>query len=163
MKFTTRSRYGATLLMDVAMNEEDGPVSLRDVGLRHDISLKYLEKLSRVLRERGYIESVAGAQGGYRLKVHPSAIPMGDVVFLLENIYEDEDCLAEESPCCERMGTCLTRTIWKRAIHAMFTTLNAITLEDLLRDACFCPKNNCDRAPSPFCDLHHPTKGGMAE
>lgn len=141
------------------MNEEKGPVSLRDVGLRHDISLKYLEKLSRVLRERGYLESVAGAQGGYRLKVHPSAIPMGDVVFLLENIYPDEACRSEDAPCCERLDSCLTRNIWKRAIHAMFTTLNAITLEDLLRDACFCPKNNCGIALS----LHLPEKSATAE
>jgi Rrf2 family protein len=143
MKFTTRSRYGTRLLMDIALSEKDGPVSLRDVSLRQDISMKYLEKLCRILRGAGYLESVAGAKGGYRLHVHPAAIRMGDVVFLLENGQTEEDCGDELKPCCDRLDACLTRSIWTRAVNAMRLTLNGVSLEDMLRDACFCPKNNC--------------------
>ena len=155
MKFTTRSRYGTRMLMDVALNEEDGPVSLRDIALRQEISLKYLEKLCRILREAGYLESLAGARGGYRLQVHPSAIRMGDVVFLLENGGTADDC-DEERPCCDRSDACLTRSIWTKAVNAMRDSLNTVSLEDMLRDACFCPKNNCSASfASPDAEPHH--------
>lgn len=147
MKFTTRSRYGTRLLMDIALNEEEGPVSLRDIAQRLEVSQKYLEKLSRILREAGYIESMVGALGGYSLKVHPSAIRMGDVVFLLENgTHERGEHPLNLPAFCDRKDTCITRNIWQRAIEAMRDTLNAISLEDMLRDACFCPPDGCEVA-----------------
>lgn len=147
MKFTTRSRYGTRLLMDIALHEEEGPVSLRDIAQRLEVSQKYLEKLSRILREAGYIESMVGALGGYSLKVHPSAIRMGDVIFLLES-GDPHAGLGKESPLafCDRRDSCITRNIWNRAITAMRDTLNAISLEDMLRDACFCPPDGCEVA-----------------
>ena len=151
MKFTTRSRYGTRLLMDIALNEEGGPVSLRDIAQRLEVSQKYLEKLSRTLREAGYIESMVGALGGYSLKVHPSAIRMGDVVFLLENgTHERGEYVPKLPAFCERKNACITRNIWHRAIEAMRDTLNAISLEDMLRDACFCPPDGCEMSFTSF-------------
>ncbi len=139
MKFTTRSRYGTRMLLDVALHEEGGPVSLRDIAKRQHISMKYLEKLSSILRRAGYIESIAGSRGGYRLHRDASSILMGDVVFLLEN--GEQSVLTLDVPDnCERVDTCTTRSIWARALHAMRDTLNAVSLEDMLRDACFCPE-----------------------
>ncbi len=147
MKFTTRSRYGTRLLMDVALNEENGPVPLRDIAERQHISAKYLEKLCTILRRGGYIESVAGPRGGYRLHMHASAIHMGDVIFLLEN--GDQAVEAFKTPDgCARKNTCATRSIWTRAVHAMRDTLNTVSLEDMLRDACFCPEDACIASPT---------------
>jgi Rrf2 family protein len=147
MKFTTRSRYGTRLLMDIALHEAEGPVSLRDIAQRLEVSQKYLEKLSRILREAGYIESMVGALGGYSLKVHLTAICMGDVIFLLE-AGEPRARPSQDNPLavCERRETCITRNIWNRAINAMRDTLNAISLEDMLRDACSCPTGGCEAA-----------------
>ena len=142
MKFTTRSRYGTQLLLDIALHEEEGPVSLRDTAVRLCISIKYLEKLSKILREAGYLESIVGSRGGYRLNVHVSAIRMGDVIFLLE-IGTHDVAAMENDTTCERQNKCVVRSIWEKAMHAMRDSLNAISLEDMLRDACFCPENPC--------------------
>lgn len=142
MKFTTRSRYGAQVLLDIALHEENGPVSLRDTAARLNISVKYLEKLSRILREAGYLESIVGSRGGYRLNEHASAIRMGDVVFLLETGAQDVAAM-EKDTSCPRKDTCVVRSIWAKAMRAMRDALNAVSLEDMLRDACFCPKDPC--------------------
>lgn len=142
MKFTTRSRYGTQLLLDVALHEEKGPVSVRDTAARLNISTKYLEKLSRMLREAGYLESIVGSRGGYRLKVHASAVRMGDVIFLLETGAHDIAAI-ENDTTCERKDECAVRSIWEKAVRAMRDALNAVSLEDMLRDACFCPEDPC--------------------
>jgi Rrf2 family protein len=143
MKFTTRSRYGTQILLEVALHEENGPVSLRDIAARLDVSVKYLEKLSKILKKAGYLESIVGSRGGYRLKVHPTAIRMGDVTFLLET----GEYAATSSPHgetdCPRVDTCAIRSIWTNAIQAMRDTLNAVSLEDMMGDACFCPGKPC--------------------
>lgn len=143
MKFTTRSRYGTQILLEVALHEENGPVSLRDIAARLDVSVKYLEKLSKVLREAGYLESVVGARGGYRLNVHPTAIRMGDVTFLLETGEHAAASAPHEETDCTRVDTCVIRSIWTNAIQAMRDTLNTVSLEDMLGDACFCPGKPC--------------------
>ena len=144
MKFTTRSRYGTQLLLDVALHEEDGPVSLRDISRRLGVSQKYLEKLSKVLREAGYLESIVGVHGGYRLNVHVAAVRMGDVIFLLETgAHTVEDTLSANGTDCPREASCALRLIWDNAVRAMRDTLNAVSLEDMLGDACFCPGKPC--------------------
>ncbi|SBV93662.1 Protein rrf2 [uncultured delta proteobacterium] len=143
MKFTTRSRYGTQILLEVALHEEDGPVSLRDIAARLDVSVKYLEKLSKILREAGYLESIVGARGGYRLNVHPAAIRMGDVTFLLETGEHAVSASLHEDTDCSRVDNCVIRSIWTNAIQAMRDTLNTVSLEDMLGDACFCPGKPC--------------------
>ena len=143
MKFTTRSRYGTQLLIDVGMHEADGPVSLRDVSERLGVSVKYLEKICRALREAGYLESVVGARGGYTLNAHASSIRMGDVVFLLETGDKKLTSLTTSLSSCPCGDGCSIRTLWIRALCAMRDELNTVTLESLLRDACFCPDTPC--------------------
>lgn len=142
MKFTTRSRYGTQLLLDIALHEEEGPVSLRDTAARLNVSVKRLEKLSRILRATGYLEGIVGSRGGYRLNVHVSAIRMGDVIFLLETGSHDISTMEDETTCA-RKDECVVRSIWEKAMHAMRDSLNAISLEDMLRYACFCPEDAC--------------------
>ncbi|GFM36845.1 Rrf2 family transcriptional regulator [Desulfovibrio psychrotolerans] len=146
MKLTTRSRYGTRMLLDIAMNQEDGPVSIKDIALRQEISLKYLEKLMRVLKKEGYIKSRLGAHGGYILARDPADIPIGDVAYALEKTAPCYDC-DERQNCCPRMHVCLTRTIWEEGAKALYNKLNTFTLADLIRDTSLCPKNQPDSVP----------------
>lgn len=146
MKLTTRSRYGTRMLLDIALNQEDGPVSIKDIAMRQEISLKYLEKLIRVLRKEGFIKSKLGARGGYTLARDPENIPIGDVVHSLEKTAPCFDC-DEDRTCCPRMHVCLTRTIWEEARKAMHQKLNSFTLADLIRDTDLCPKNQPNSVP----------------
>ena len=147
MKLTTRSRYGTRMLLDIALNQEDGPVSIKDIAMRQEISFKYLEKLIRVLRKEGFIKSKLGAHGGYMLARDPEEIAIGDVVLSLEKTAPCYDC-DEDRHCCPRIHVCLTRTIWEEAAKAMHAKLNSFTLADLIRDTSLCPKNQPDSVPS---------------
>ncbi len=146
MKLTTRSRYGTRMLLDIAMHGSEQPVSIKDIAQRQGISVKYLEKLIRVLRKAGYSTSTLGAHGGYQLAHKAEDIPVGDVVYALEEMEAPVEC-DEENPCCPRMAVCLTRTIWGEAAKAMYRKLNTFTLADLMRDASLCPKNACNISP----------------
>lgn len=146
MKFTTRSRYGIQILLDVALREEEGPVPLGDIASHLGVSVKYLEKLTKVLRKAGYLESVVGSRGGYWLNVHPTAIRMGDVTFLLEigeHAASPLSPLSKDETDCTRLDTCVMRSIWDKAMRAIRDELNKISLEDMLKDACFCPGKPC--------------------
>ena len=72
------------MLLDIAMPDKEKPVSLPGIAFRLGVSIKYLEKLSKILRQAGYQKSVVGSHDRYRLSVHPIAISMGDATFLLE-------------------------------------------------------------------------------
>jgi Rrf2 family protein len=118
------------MLLDIAMHThgDDQPVSIKEIADRQGISMKYLEKLIRVLKGAGYM-----------LARPPESILLGDVVFALEETVPTFECVDPE-PCCPRMDYCLTRTIWNEAAKAMYEKLNSFTLADLINDAELCPK-----------------------
>ncbi len=139
MKLTTRSRYGTRMVLDIAQNGGNGPVRIADIAKRQDISVKYLEKLIRELRDAGYIISRRGPKGGHVLNRKPADISVGEIVQVLEGEPRLVDCV--DGKTCERSSECLTRCIWQDASEAMFAKLNSITFEDLVRDRYLCPTN----------------------
>ncbi len=136
MRLTTKSRYGTRLILDLAVNAKDRPVPLSDISKRQNISLKYLEHLTRKLREAGLIKSQRGAYGGHMLKKAPADITVGDIVRTLEKATEITDCAeTEDKLCgvCNQAGDCLSRWVWIEASKAMFERLDDITVERLVR------------------------------
>jgi len=134
MRLTTKSRYGTRLILDLAINAQNGPVPLRDVSKRQNISLKYLEHLIRKLKEAGLIKSQRGPYGGHMLKKSPCDITVGDIVRTLEKTTAITDCaMAEDKLCgvCNRAGDCLSRWVWIEASEAMFKRLDEITIQSL--------------------------------
>ena len=134
MRLTTKSRYGTRLILDLAINAQNGPVPLRDVSKRQNISLKYLEHLIRKLKEAGLIKSQRGPYGGHMLKKSPAEITVGDIVRTLEKTNAITDCAVDEDKLCgvcNRAGDCLSRWVWIEASEAMFKRLDEITVETL--------------------------------
>lgn len=137
MKLTTRSRYGTRMVLDIAQNGGSGPVRIGDIAKRQNISVKYLEKLIRELRDAGYIRSRRGPKGGHMLTRSAEEIAVGEVVQVLEGEPGLVDCVAGHP--CERSGECLTRCLWQEASEAMYAKLNSITFADLVNDRYLCP------------------------
>ena len=134
MRLTTKSRYGTRLILDLAINAQNGPVPLGDVSKRQNISLKYLEHLIRKLKEAGLIKSQRGPYGGHMLKKSPADITVGDIVRTLEKSTAITDCAeTEDKLCgvCNRAGDCLSRWVWIEASEAMFKRLDEITIQGL--------------------------------
>lgn len=139
MKLTTRSRYGTRLLLDIALHSEDGPVPSKDTAQREGISLKYLEKLIKMLNEAGYVKGKRGPNGGNVLTKTPEDISIGAVAKILDG-QEDRMLECDGDPStCSRAAVCLRRSIWDDASQAMYKMLDSYTLADLIKDARLCP------------------------
>ena len=131
MRISTRSRYGTRMMLDIALHSQDGPVRIQDVAERQGLSVKYLEKLIRVLKEAGYIASKRGPKGGHMPAKDLSQITVGSVVRHLEGDGKLVECSSDES-CCVNEPLCLTRRVWAAAADAMFERLDTITFADLV-------------------------------
>ena len=131
MKLSTKGRYGVRLMFDLALQAGDGPVALKDIAARQEISEKYLSNLILVLKNAGFVHSVRGSQGGYTLARPPRDITLKDILLALE----ESMCLVEctEKPMlCQRSGDCLVRDVWSEVTGKMFEALESFTLEALL-------------------------------
>ncbi|HMV71446.1 MAG TPA: Rrf2 family transcriptional regulator [Pseudomonadales bacterium] len=133
MRLTTKGRYAVTAMLDLALHESTGPVSLADIARRQEISLSYLEQLFARLRRAGLVGSVRGPGGGYRLgRVH-SEIDVAQIIDAVNETYDTVGCQGIES--CDRGRMCLTQTLWYDLSGRIHSFLSAITLADLVSRA----------------------------
>ena len=132
MKLSTKMRYSARAMLDLALNYEKGVVSVREIAARQQVSPKYLEYLLTSLRAAGLVRSVRGAQGGHMLTRHPNQISLREIY----NAFEGTEGLVEctTSPeICARADGCVTLEIWFKCYAACMEILESTTLEDLAR------------------------------
>lgn len=132
MKLSTRARYGTRALLDLAGQQSDSPVQLKDIARRQNISLHYLEHIIAPLVGAGIVRSIRGARGGLQLTREPADITLGEVVQLLEGTSAPVDCVGRPETC-ERAGTCVTRDVWCEVQQAIDEKLDSITLRDLIK------------------------------
>ena len=116
MKISTKGRYAVRLLLDIAMNDEVEPVRLKDVAERQDISMKYLEQIISTLVRAGFVKSIRGPQGGYRLSKTPKEYTIGMILRQVEGSLAPVSCLEDEVNTCERQSECVTLRIWQERV-----------------------------------------------
>lgn len=137
MKISTKGRYGVSAMYDLALQQGQGPISLKSVAVRQGISEHYLEQLMATLRKAGYVQSIRGAQGGYILTKDPADISVGDIIRIMEGPIAPVDCLltsTENNQFCSRAGQCVTRDVWAKVRDSINNVLDSITLADLCKD-----------------------------
>jgi Rrf2 family protein len=132
MKLSTKIRYGARAMLELASHVGEGPVDLKEIAKRQDISIKYLEQVMIPLRTAGLVKSTRGAKGGYVLAKSPSEISLDDVVNTLEGPLYLVDCVGEPK-ACKKSSRCVTRDIWQDVSRALHGVLKSITLEEMVR------------------------------
>lgn len=130
---STRGRYALRVLIDLAENQEDGYIPMKDVATRQGVSLKYLEQILPVLTKNNLIKGVHGKGGGYRLQADPSEIRIGDVLRLTEVNLAPVSCLASDAEKCDREGICQTLDFWKGLNDVVNNYLDSKTLSDLIQ------------------------------
>ncbi len=135
MKLSTKGRYGVKAMVDLAFHSEEGPVPLKNIAERQNISENYLEQLFAILRRAGHIKSVRGAQGGYVLAHDPENVKIGSILRALEGSLAPVECVFEENPFrCDHSDNCVTKLIWERMRDKVNEVVDSITLKDLLSD-----------------------------
>ncbi len=134
MPLSTRGRYGLRAIIDIAINSNSGPLPLRVIAKRQEISESYLEQVFTSLRKAGLIISTRGAQGGYLLGKEPEQITAGDVLRALEGPITPAYCVSE-SPAnrCERKEICIVRPFWQDLNQLINNFLNTTTLAEIIK------------------------------
>jgi len=131
MKLSTKGRYGVRLMIDLAAHYGEGPVLLREIAKRQEISEKYLSNLINPLKATGLLEATRGVHGGYVLGKAPSEITMRDIVQAVEGPVCLVDCV-EKPACCNRTSLCIAHELWREAAEGMSGVLGKYTLADMV-------------------------------
>ncbi len=132
MKITTQCRYGLRVLLDLAIYASDErPRMLRDIAKNQDLSEKYLSLLTIKLRRAGFISSVRGAGGGYKLARPPKMIMLVDVLEVMDGPVSIVKCLNKANRC-SRSKHCVTQTLWSQINQQVRNVFAQYTLLDLL-------------------------------
>ncbi len=143
MKLTTKGRYAVTAMLDLAMHDEETPVSLADISARQDISLSYLEQLFSKLRKSDLVLSMRGPGGGYRLKGDPKDIVIANIISAVDENVDATRCGG--SGDCEGGRPCLSHDLWMDLSEQIRIFLSGISLEDMkqrsisMKDKCLSP------------------------
>lgn len=130
MKISTKTRYGMRLMIDIAQNQCDGRVALKDAAERQGISKKYLEQVVAPLVSTGLLTVTRGPQGGYRLTREAQDITLADIVSASEDGLELLACVFDDE-ACERSCDCASRHIWGGLQDAVRSYLENQTLADV--------------------------------
>lgn len=132
MKISTKGRYALRLMLDLAIHKEDSPVRIKDIAARQDISDKYLEQIISSLNKAGYVKSIRGPQGGYKLAKDPSYYTVGMILRLTEGSLAPVACLDDEINRCDRQESCATLELWKQLDTAIKSVVDTVTLAKLV-------------------------------
>lgn len=130
MKLSSKCKYGARLMLDLALHYGAGSVMLKDIARRQEISEKYLSQIIISLKSAGYVMSKRGPRGGYLLAQSADSITLKGIVTTLEGNSRITDCGA-----CKRSAACAMKDIWCRLDNIISDFLGGITLRVLADEA----------------------------
>lgn len=134
MRISSRGEYGVRAMFDLAQRYGEGPIPLKLIAERQDISEHYLEQLMGSLRKAGLVASVRGAQGGYELNAHPENVTVGDIIRALEGsvlvVHGNEPDKPIDSDN-QNLDHLVLRSMWVDMAAQVNDVLNQVTLADL--------------------------------
>ncbi len=134
MMISTKGRYALRVMIDLAQQDREGFVSLKEIAGRQDISVKYLEVMAAALSRAGLIESQRGKEGGYRLQKPAEYCSIREVLRAAEGGIAPVDCVGcvDTEKECERATDCVARPMWTRLDRMINDYLDSVSVADLL-------------------------------
>ena len=130
MRLTTKGRYAVTAVLDLAIHQHKGPVSLAAISERQCISLSYLEQLFSKLRRNGVVKSTRGPGGGYKLLNHAEDITISDIIVAIDESCQVASC--EDKGGCKGDYQCLTHDLWQEISNEIRGFLDGISLAEVM-------------------------------
>ena len=130
MRLTTKGRFAVTAMVDLALRQNRGPVTLAAISERQHISLSYLEQLFGKLRRASLVSSVRGPGGGYNLAQAPNQVTVADIVSAVDEPLDATQCAGKEN--CHDEKRCMTHDLWATLNEKMYEYLSSVTLADLV-------------------------------
>lgn len=130
MRLTSKGRYAVTAMIDIAIHQPQGAVSLSDIATRQQISLSYLEQIFTRLRRAQLVESVRGPGGGYLIALPLTDINIQQIVQAMSEDLDARQCRGAEN--CQDGRACLSHSIWDDLSATIAEFLSQISLAQLL-------------------------------
>lgn len=132
MKLGTKGRYAVMAMVDLAMYDNEQPITLGEIAERQEISLSYLEQLFSKLRRAGLVKSIRGPGGGYKLAYGADGIRVSDVIHAVDEEIRATRCHPGSSTSCvSKTSRCLTHDLWDELGHQIHLYLKSVTLADV--------------------------------
>lgn len=131
MKISAKSRYGLRVILDIALREQEEPVTIKDIARRQQIPRSYLEQMVAPLAVANILKTKRGPKGGLMLARPPRDITMSEIVTVFEGSITPVECV-ENPELCPRYNSCSTWDLWNEMNTAMNDVLKSITLETLV-------------------------------
>ncbi len=126
MRLTTKGRYAVTAMLDLALHDDEGPISLADISFRQGISLSYLEQLFSRLRKHGLVASARGPGGGYRLGRSVDDLSVAHIINAVDEPVDATRCGGTQN--CQDDQRCLTHDLWDDLSQEIYRFLDRTTL-----------------------------------
>jgi Rrf2 family transcriptional regulator, iron-sulfur cluster assembly transcription factor len=130
MRLTTKGRFAVTAMIDLALRQHQGPVTLAGISQRQKISLSYLEQLFGKLRRHELVESTRGPGGGYSLARPMKEVSISDIIFAVDEPLDATQCAGKEN--CKDDGPCMTHELWANLNTKMIEYLDSISLFEMV-------------------------------
>ena len=135
MKLTSKGRYAVMALVDLARFDNINPVSLRDISLRQNISINYLEQIFLKLKKNQIVKSVRGNQGGYVLSKNPNDIKLTNIFHAVDEKVKTVQCKKDSKKGCNgRLTKCITHNLWDELENHINSFFEQKSLKDLMQD-----------------------------
>ncbi|WP_341685837.1 Fe-S cluster assembly transcription factor [Limnohabitans sp.] len=134
MRLTTKGRFAVTAMIDLALREQAGPVTLAAISQRQHISLSYLEQLFGKLRRQELVESTRGPGGGYTLGKKAVDISVADIILAVDEPLDATHCGGKENCQGDGDGPCMTHDLWAALNAKMVEFLQSVSLKKLVDD-----------------------------
>ena len=135
MKLTSKGRYAVMALVDLARFDNINPVSLRDISLRQNISINYLEQIFLKLKKNQIVKSVRGNQGGYVLSKNPNDIKLTNIFHAVDEKVKTVQCKKDSKKGCNgRTTKCITHNLWDELENHINSFFENKSLEDLIQN-----------------------------
>jgi Rrf2 family protein len=131
LRLSTKGQYGVRAMFEIAKSYSRGPITIKEISERQDVSVAYLEQILNTLRKAGLVKSVKGPGGGYVLSGPPDDISIGSILKELEGPVAITSCL-DPNMGCIRVEGCVTHLLWKALGENIEAFLDKMSLRDLL-------------------------------
>lgn len=133
MRISSKGRYALRLMLDLAINDTGEYMPIKNIAKRQEISEKYLEQIISLLSKAGYVKSVRGSQGGYRLAYPSQDYTVGMILRVTEGSLAPVPCLEDTPNECDLGTNCVTLGVWEELYSAITGVVDNITLKDLTK------------------------------
>lgn len=138
MRISTKGRYALRIMLDLAQHSDQGPVALREISERQNITPKYMESIMSLLLQDKLVQSLRGKSGGYLLTRQPEEYPIYEILSCAEGGLAPVHCLAMDENECPIRPHCLTIPVWEGLHQVIKDYLGNITLKTLIEQGATC-------------------------